>query len=200
MRLNSFAWMLAAGIAVSSIGFASESSQETTLAAQIAAQIVVESDLRAAARPLDLINWKVGDTMSYNVLLRGQNLGTSVKSVTSDEGTAIWIKQAVKMLFQNEVVDVLISKADGKILKMKRNGQDMEVPSSDLTIISQDYQRVTVPAGTFDSVHIVAKTKDVEKLEVWANPKETSMDGTLKQNMTMQLGEVSMVLTSFKRN
>lgn len=147
----------------------------------------------------DLINWKVGDTMDYAVSLGGMSLGNSKKSVFKDEGTAIWLRQEVKMMSQNETIDALINKADGKVLKMIRNGQEQEIPNDKLEIISQDATTITVKAGTFQTIHIVAKTQQVSRLEVWANPRDTAIDGTVKQLVQSQFGMIGMELTAFRR-
>ena len=147
----------------------------------------------------NLIEWKVGDTMNYEIKLGGFALGNNVKSVTKDEGTAIWMRQDMKMMSQNEVVEVLINKADGKLLKMIRNGQEQSIPDNDIEIISQDATEIKVKAGTFKAIHIVAKSKEVEKIEMWANPRDTAIDGTLKQMVSSQMGMITLELTGFKR-
>ncbi len=150
--------------------------------------------------PLDLIHWKVGDTMEYGISLGGNgNLGTMSKSVFKDEGAALWIRQQMKLMTQNENIEILINKADGKVLKLIRNGQEQQIPDDKIEIISQDYTQVTVPAGTFDVLHIVAKTKQVSKIELWANPQAVVMDGVVKQSMATGFGEIVMNLTRFKQ-
>ena len=149
--------------------------------------------------PADLINWKVGDSMDYSITLgMFGNLGTSNKSVTKDEGAAIWVRQTMAMKTQNETVDILINKADGKILKLIRNGKEEAIPDEQLEIISQDYTEITVPAGKFSVLHVVAKTKNVSKIEIWANPPQTVMDGVVKQIITTQFGDLTMELTKFQ--
>lgn len=152
--------------------------------------------LISRANPYDLINWKVGDTANYNLTMSFLK-GKMVESVTSDEGKAIWVRQAMDLMIQKEVIDILINKADGKILKMLRNGQEMQVPNDKITIISQEYTEVTVPAGTFKCIHVVAKSEQMPKIEIWANPQATVMEGNLKQIATTQMGEILLELTSF---
>ncbi|MBU6374807.1 MAG: hypothetical protein KGQ59_02320 [Bdellovibrionales bacterium] len=159
----------------------------------------LELQALSTVTPLDLINWKVGDTMSYQLsMVFGK--GTMVKSVNKDEGTALWLHQDINIMGQNQTADVLINKADGKILKMIQNGKEVQIPDDKVEVISQDYADVTVPAGTFSSIHIVAKTKQVSKIEMWANPSETALDGALKQIMATTFGNMTLELTSFKRN
>ncbi len=153
----------------------------------------------ATVGTMDLINWKVGDEQDYNITMAALPIpGTMVKSVTKDEGTAIWVTEDMNMMIQKSNVQVLINKADGKVLKMIQDGQEKPVPDDKVTIISQDYTSVTVPAGTFKCVHVVAKTADVDNLEIWANPKDTVMEGALKELIKTQGQDVTLELTSFK--
>lgn len=154
----------------------------------------------AQVAPLNLINWKVGDTMSYQVSMGFLGkFGSMVKSVAKEEGDTIWIHQEVDLKIQKQVVDIQMSRVDGRIIKMIQDGKEVQVPNDKLEVISQDYGNVTVPAGTFAAVHIVAKTQQVSKIELWANPAETVMDGALKQIMATQFGELTLELVSFKQ-
>jgi len=187
-----------AGLAVLSISTA-QASVESTVAYQIS-----QADLHTLVTnvsPFDLINWKVGDSADYDVSagMFGK-VGTMKKFVKSDEGAAIWVRQEIKLQGQNEIVEILLNKADGKVLKMIHNGKEEAIPDDKLEIISQDYTTVTVPAGTFKAIHIVAKTEKVSKIEVWANPKDTVMEGTLKQMMATGMVDITMELKTFKRN
>lgn len=158
-----------------------------------------EMQALSTVAPLDLINWKVGDTMNYQIsMMFGK--GTMVKSVSKDEGAALWLHQDINLMGQGQTADVLLSKADGKILKMLQNGKEVQIPDDKIEVISQDYADVTVPAGTFSSIHIVAKSKQVSKIEMWANPSQTAIDGALKQIMATTFGNMTLELTSFKRN
>ncbi len=151
---------------------------------------------------LNLIDWKIGDSMAYNIKAFGSNMGTSTKTVTREEGNALWMEQSMAMMGQNQKVEALIDRASGKILKYIVNGKEQSVPDDALEIISQDYADVTVPAGTFKSIHIVAKSKSIQKLELWANPSETCMDGALKTIVkSSQLPvEITLELTTFRRS
>lgn len=151
---------------------------------------------------LNLIDWKIGDSMAYNIKVFGSNMGTSTKAVTREEGNAIWMEQSMALMGQNQKAEALIDRATGKILKYIVNGKEQTVPDEALEIISQDYVDVTVPAGTFKSIHIVAKSESIQKMELWANPSETCMDGALKTIVkSSQLPvEITLELTSFRRS
>ena len=149
--------------------------------------------------PQDLINWKVGDRADYKLSASGMNLGTMVKTVAKEEGAAIWLHQEINAMGQKQTVDVLMNRADAKIVKYIVNGKEEQVPNDKIEIISQDYAEVTVPAGTFKAVHVLAKSEKIKKLEVWANPRDTVMEGTLKQYVEGGMLPITAELTSFKR-
>jgi hypothetical protein len=136
--------------------------------------------------------------MDYEVSAGFLGSGTMHKAVTKDEGSALWINQKIELSIQNENVDILINKADGKILKMIRNGQEQQIPDDKLEVISQDYTEIDVKAGHFKAIHIVAKTKQVSKMEIWANPRDTVMDGSLKNIIATGMVDLTMELSSFK--
>lgn len=148
--------------------------------------------------PNNVINWKVGDEARYDVSMGFfGKMGTMVKSVTKEEGNAIWIHQEADLMIQKDSTDMLIDRADGRVIKVIRNGKEETAPDDKPEIISQDTTEVTVPAGTFKCIHVVGKTKSVEKFELWANPRDTVMDGALKMVISAQM-EVTMELASFK--
>lgn len=150
--------------------------------------------------PYDLINWKVGDEANYDVKVgMFGKLGTLVKSVTKEEGGAVWVKQEAKLAIQNDTTEMLMNRADGKILKVIHNGKEENAPDDKPEIISQDTTEVTVPAGTFKCIHVVGKSQKVEKFELWANPRDTVMDGAIKMLISGNM-EMTMELTSFKKN
>jgi hypothetical protein len=166
------------------------------------ADLLSEQELLSLSQQttINMINWRVGDRMDYQVSIgMFGKIGSMFKTVTKDEGTALWIHQEVDLKFQKQVVDMLLNKADGKILKLIQDGKEVQVPNDKLEVISQDYGEVTVPAGTFDAVHIIAKTQQISKIELWANPAETVMDGGLKQMMETQMGKITMELVKFSK-
>jgi hypothetical protein len=177
----------------------------TVLPAKAQDQLFSTSELIQFAQldvqPMNLIEWKVGDTMNYDMAMMGGFLkGTSVKKVASEEGNGVWIRQDIAIMGQNQNTEMLLDRATGQVLKMKQNGKDVEIPANDVEIVSQDATEITVKAGKFEAIHIVIKSKEMKKGEVWINMAETAMDGTLKMVADTQMGSVSMELTSFKRN
>jgi hypothetical protein len=183
-----------AGLVVFSTGLSAQAVDMVTLSdAQLTAISL------STVEPLDLINWKVGDTANYTVNVSSFLKGSSVKSVTKDEGTALWVTQKMDLMIQKQTIEILINKADGKVLKTLVDGKEQNTPEDPIEIISQDYGDVTVPAGTFNAIHIVAKSKQIDHIEIWANPRDTVMDGAIKQAVKAQGMDIVIELTSFKR-
>ena len=181
-------------------GAAQSSSADSSLViSSNTVQQIVLQDLQATA--LDLINWKIGDTTSYDIEMGAfGKLGTMTKTATKNEDKAVWIKNDADLGGQKDVTEILISRTDGKILKMIHNGQEQSVPDDKIEIISQEYTEITVPAGKFKCVHIVAKSKQTEKMEIWANPQAVALDGGIQMIVATQMGEMTLKLTSFKKN
>jgi hypothetical protein len=154
------------------------------------------------------INWKVGDEMRYDMTIEGFPIPlpmTSVKTVTGEEGNGVWVTQLVDMVIQKQKSEVLYDRATAKVLKYKENGQEKPLPESgDVEIVSQDTQEIDVKAGHFDSLHVILNTSQAKGIEVWINPLETAIDGTLKMIIpTEQQGKkstITMELKSFKKN
>ena len=160
-------------------------------AAQIAVSIV---------SPFDLINWKVGDSESFNLSVGSFLKGTMTEVVTKDDGDgSIWMQEIMDLTVQKETVDTQLNKATGKIMKMLVNGQEQQIPDETVTIISQDYTEITVPKGTFKAMHIVAKSAQSDHIEMWANPAATAVSGTIKMISATQLGDMTMELTDFHK-
>ncbi|MCC7440181.1 MAG: hypothetical protein IT285_01020 [Bdellovibrionales bacterium] len=153
--------------------------------------------LRGESR--DLINWKVGDSADYTVKMGPLGSGTMKKFVKSEEDGAIWVRQEIAIMSQNQVVEMLMRRSDGQILKLVQNGQEQPIPEESIEIISTNFEQVTVPAGTFDSIHIVANTSQAKNIEVWANPDLTVMDGALKQIVPTSFVKMTIELVRFHK-
>ena len=144
--------------------------------------------------PLTLLNWKVGDSSDYTVSM-SFGKGNMHKEVTGEEGNGVWLTQKVAIMGQKDNSQILLDRDTGKVLKMLHNGKEEAVSNEQPEIISQDYTDVTVPAGTFKAMHIVAKTKTVKHLEIWNNTKEVVIDGDIKDIISTQYGDVTLELT-----
>lgn len=172
------------------IGINSNAAPLSVVAQQISVQ-AIRADFD------NLINWKVGEAQNYDIeLVFGK--GTMVKTVAKEEGNAIWVKSTTNLMGQKDVSELLMSRTDGKILKFLHNGKEEQLPDSQIEIEDQDTQEITVPAGTFKTVHITAKMNE-QKIELWANPKETCMDGGIQMKLESQFGDIFLKLTSFKK-
>lgn len=180
----------------------------TASARDLGAEIASAHLLAHAAAEMDaknVINWRVGERAEYDIAANfmgmPQNLGVMKKWVDREEGNAVWMISEVTGQMQQKV-EAKLDRATGQILEYKENGQPAEPPSGDVEIISQDEQRVTVPAGTFDTIHIVAKVNNqpqLKRMEMWMNPRDIVMEGLAKTKLETSMMPVEIVLKTFSR-
>lgn len=167
--------------------------------ALIHVQTQIVQDAHTAA-----LDWKVGDSASYNLNIGGFIKGTMVMSVSSIGADGIWMEQDADLGFAGkQQIQTLIDPNTGAIKKVIANGQEQQVPKQDLEIIDTKEEKITVPAGTFDSIHVTAHDKASSQsgnIEVWLNPQQVPVGGTLKQQAPTQYGTMEIDLTSFKKN
>ncbi len=151
--------------------------------------------------PIDAqgLDWKVGDSTDYKVTVSMGITGTMHKEVTKDEGNSLWFSQQLNLVIGKDNSEVQIEKATGKILKIIRNGQEEKIPDSELEIIETKNDVVTVPAGKFKVLYVHARTKDVPKIELWANQREIAMDGAAKTAIDQGNLKLTMELTKFTK-
>ena len=149
------------------------------------------------------LDWKVGDTASYDLNVGDFIKGSMVMTVKSIDGDGIWLNQDADLGFAGkQEVQELLDPTTGAIKKMIANGQEQQIPKQDLEVIDTIEEQVTVPAGTFSSIHVRAKDKSNNDGEVnaWLNPQLVPVGGALKQSAPTQFGVMTMELNSFKKN
>jgi hypothetical protein len=145
----------------------------------------------------NVINWKVGEYAEMSIEAFGMPIGSMKKYVASEEGNFIWFNQDMSgQLIGDHKVEAKMDRATGKIVEMKQDGKPQEIPDDPLEIIDQDTQTVTVPAGTFETVHITAKSKQVSKMQVWMNPRDIALDGAAQEIIEAQV-TMTLKLTKF---
>lgn len=150
-----------------------------------------------------LIDWKVGDKTVMQLKMKIPIPMQLIKEVTKDEGEAIWVAQDTVTPFGGQKTEMLMRKSDGAVLKYLENGEEKPMPETNgggLDVISQDIENVTVPAGTFKSLKIVAKTDDGSQLTIWMNTREVSLGGQLKLEIIQSKQTVRGELLSFVKN
>ena len=187
--------MIAAVFTVLTAGNVSASVSQDEFARQIflgEMQASVASEVQA----FNLINWKVGEFTDYDMKAMIGSIGTMHKVVASEQGNAIWVKSEITGMM-SQTMEMLIDRADGKVLEARQNGQKIEVPDDKPEIIDQEATTVTVPAGTFDVIHITFKSQQIKKGEIWANPRDLPMDGGAKMVIDTGLLPITMELTKF---
>lgn len=131
-----------------------------------------------------VIDWKVGEYQEFDVHSSFGNVGSMRKEAIAEEGNAVWVKAEITgMLYQ--MVEALYDRTTGQIIEYRENGQPAPIPEEKLEVIREDKAVVTVPAGTFETVHIIARitTRDGKerRMEMWKNDERVSLDGTVQQ-------------------
>ena len=152
----------------------------------------------------DMIDWKVGEWQSYNMESPFGN-GEARKEVTGEEGEGVWMTTTMAIMGQNIDQKVLIRRTDGKILKIIVNGEEQPAPNpedTEIEILEQREESITVPAGTFDCLYIKVKMIDKAQgqesvTELWMAPKDVNMDGNVKMIAETGFMTITLALKSF---
>ncbi|OGQ17679.1 MAG: hypothetical protein A3B70_08140 [Deltaproteobacteria bacterium RIFCSPHIGHO2_02_FULL_40_11] len=148
----------------------------------------------------NLIDWKIGEKATYDMDLGFLGKGSVVKEATKEEGNALWISTKAKTPLGEQTADVLIRREDGKILKFIVDGKEQEYKEPELELISREADEITVPAGTFKTIHIKAKDKsDDADIDMWANPVDVPLGGIVKNIVVKGFLTITMVLKSFSK-
>lgn len=169
-------------------------------ATTITLEQIQKMEIARASAALALIDWKVGDSQDYKVTLGFGLEGTMHKDAFKEEGNAIWIRQELKLPVANDSSELLIDRNSGKVLKFIHNGKEEQVPDDKIEIVSSKNDVVEVPAGKFKVLHVTAKSKNVQQIEIWLNPRDISLDGAAKVYMDQGMMKITMELTKFVKN
>jgi len=145
-------------------------------------------------------DWNVGDKTDYKLKVSFLE-GTMDILVREKQGNDYWIEQNIDIIIQKSKIEMLIDPDTGKIKAMIVDGQKKEPPKGgNLEIIETREDRITVPAGTFDTVYIkVRNTDDNSITEQWVNPVIIPVFGMAKMVQEGQFGEVVVELTGYNR-
>jgi hypothetical protein len=121
-------------------------------------------------------------------------------SVKSIDSTSVVLGQDLDIGFLGkQSCEVTMDVNTGEQKSIVCNGQAQQPPSaSDIELIEQKEDTVTVPAGTFTCVYIKAKTQG-QIVQQWVNPKEVPVMGMVKSIVPSQVGDMTLELTSFKK-
>lgn len=156
----------------------------------------------ATARVLEgraLLNWKVGDTASYNLNM-GFIQGTMVMTATSITTDEIWMTQDMDLGFMGkQKMETLLDANTGAVKKVLVNGKEQQLPEQDMELIEIIDDTVTVPAGQFECQLVRLKdNKSGGEVKMWSNAT-VALAGMVKTVQPGQFGEVTLELTSFKK-
>ncbi|MFN8790214.1 MAG: hypothetical protein ACK5Y2_02010 [Bdellovibrionales bacterium] len=161
------------------------------------------SVLLSSIEAQNLIEWKQGDTNSYDIgMMGGFVKGTMVQKVRSVDAEGIWVDQDMDVMGQKQQASQLIDPATGEIKKFIVNGKEEKVPEpGEQEILEATESKITVPAGNFECIFVKIKDKKSGDItQAWINPEKVSIGGMLKVIQPSQFGEVTIALKSYKKN
>jgi hypothetical protein len=145
------------------------------------------------------ITWTIGDKAGYNVDM-GVAQGTMKVSVREKVEGNFWINQELALGSAGDhLIETLINPETGEMLKLIVDGEDKEIPeAAETEIVSTENEEVTVPAGTFPSIHVVSKDVKTGKLsDSWLNETAIPVYGLLKAVEPGDFGKTKIDLTDF---
>lgn len=160
----------------------------------------LQAGIQSQMDAFNVINWEVGENSQYKLTSTFGDLGTMQKRVDREQGNAVWIITETAGQIGNKRIEMLIDRATGETLEYIEDGERKQPPSNDdFEIIDQTEDRVTVPAGTFDTIKITGRSSQVRRLEIWFNPRDVVMEGTVQMKADTGFLPVTMKLMSFAR-
>ncbi len=181
------------GFALSFAPRAQAEVSATVLSHPLIASVAIQTKVSALG-----LKWKVGDTADYKMNIGGFIDGTIHSYVREDNGTEIWVQQDAAIMGQNQKIEILFEKATGQVKKILADGKDQAIPdASNLEVVDQKEDQVTVPAGTFKAIYVKIKNKsDGKTQEAWINPQDVPINGMVKALADSQFGQVTQELTA----
>jgi hypothetical protein len=168
------------------------------------APLVVDSlvqSLTQSVRPEALLDWNVGDTADYN-LSGGIINGTMHSFVREATAEGFWVEQDMDLGFMGkQKVEMLIDANNGKLLQLLVNGEKQTPPDpNDSEVIDSKKDNISVPAGQFDCLWVkIHDKKQNSDSEAWINPNVVPISGMIKTIQPSQMGDITVVLTSFQK-
>lgn len=147
------------------------------------------------------LNWKVGDQNNYNLDM-GFIKGTMTMRLREIVAEGMWLDQDMDLGFMGkQKAEILIDQNTGETKKLIVNGQEQQIPKNEMEVVEVKEDKITVPAGTFDCIHARLKDKsNNQESNAWINPQQIPLSGMLKMIQPGQFGNVTVLLTSFKKN
>jgi hypothetical protein len=189
-----------AGMLVALISFGSQvqARDVNSLASEVAQ--VLSNEFRAQQ-----LDFKKGDFAKYDMNVGSFIKGKMEMNILDVSAEGIWLQQFIDLGFAGKQdVRQLIDPNTGEIKKYIVNGKEQAPPErGDIEIIEQKEDTVQVPAGRFICVYIKANIQAQGQkavAEQWINPREVAVMGLVKMVTQTQLGPMTAVLTSFKKN
>jgi len=151
------------------------------------------------------LDFKRGDFAKYDMNVGSFIRGKMEMNVLDVTNEGVWLQQLIDLGFAGKQdVRQLIDPNTGEIKRYIVNGKEQTPPDrGNVDIIEQKQDTVQVPAGRFVCVYIKANIEAQGQkavAEQWVNPREVAVMGLVKMVTQTQIGPMTAVLTSFKKN
>jgi len=146
------------------------------------------------------LSWKIGDGLNFALMVKGVAIGSVSMKYEAENQKEMLMTQVFNLV--NKSVSLLIGydKESGRVSSFKIMGVPLPLPGSDaggVKVVKQEESHINVPAGEYDAVYFLIETDKGQQTEIWMNPSEIPLTGTLKTNSKVRNIDVSMELVSF---
>lgn len=133
---------------------------------------------------LKKLNLKVGEFQNRDLKKSGLRLGTLKSWVDREESDGVWLLNEVKVILKpKQLIEVLIQRKTGKILKYIVDGEEKTPPDvtkmEDCEVLSEAAETIKVRAGTYKTERTIAKC-DEDIMAVWTNYGDVNMGGFVR--------------------
>ena len=148
------------------------------------------------------LEWKIGDNNDYSIVLGSFIKGTMHSFVREKVEDTFWVQQDMDLgAMGKQKVEILFDALTGQVLEIRANDQKQDLPNpEDYEVIKMEEANVSVPAGSFDCIHVVVRDKKKNSdSEAWINPELIPISGMLQQEAPSQFGKVVVKLTAYEK-
>jgi hypothetical protein len=170
------------------------------LASDFSESIITAANFGELAPKL-AIDWKVGAFQEYSIQAFGIEVGTVKRSVAGEQDNSVWISQDFGgEMIGVQKVETRYDRDSGKALEMKIDGKPAQLPAETgpEKVISRENVSLTVPAGTFETEHLVMKTDAANNLETWV-ARDLIMDGLVQKILDTGSLTLTLKLKTYSR-
>lgn len=179
--------------AVILLGFAAQASTETVNTETLKKIGIFSAQQMQVKR---VLNWHNGDALNFNLVVKNYPVGNISLKYESETQKEHLITETIGLAGKEIAFKVGYDKATGRVTSISFQGVTIPVSQTeDPKIISQNDEKITVPAGEYDTSHVVIEMEKGQS-EIWLSP-ELPLGGTLKTAGKIKDLTIGLELASF---